>query len=108
MIYACVAGLRKIIVVVHGCTVDDCSLIGIKSVILNGAKIGKGCIIGAGAVVPENAVIPDYSLVVGVPGKVIKTNPAFLDRCKFNAEAYLALKDQHEGGVHKIYGDAKL
>jgi len=56
----------------HGCTIGDGSLIGIKSVILNGAKIGKNCLIGAGALVTEGKVIPDGSLVVGSPGKVVR------------------------------------
>lgn len=56
----------------HGCTVDDYSLIGINAVILNGAKIGKHCIIGANALIPEGKDIPDGSLVVGSPGKVIR------------------------------------
>lgn len=54
----------------HGCTVDDYTLIGINAVVLNGAKIGKHCIIGANALVTENMVIPDGSLVVGSPAKV--------------------------------------
>ena len=56
----------------HGCIVDDHSLIGINAVILNGAKIGKHCIIGANALIPEGKVIPDGSLVMGSPGKVIR------------------------------------
>lgn len=56
----------------HGCSVDDFSLIGINAVILNGARIGKYCIIGANALIPEGRVIPDYSLVMGSPGKVIR------------------------------------
>ena len=62
-------------VMLHGCDIDDYSLIGINAVVLNGAKIGKYCIIGANALITENIVIPDYSLVVGSPGKVIKTLP---------------------------------
>jgi carbonic anhydrase/acetyltransferase-like protein (isoleucine patch superfamily) len=58
--------------VLHGCTVGDNSLIGIKAVVLNGAVIGKGCVIGANALIKENDVIPDFSLVVGSPGKVIR------------------------------------
>ena len=54
----------------HGCTIDDNSLIGIGAVILNGAKIGKNCIIGANALITENKVIPDNSLVVGSPGEI--------------------------------------
>lgn len=59
--------------VVHGCTIGDYNLIGIKAVVLNGAKIGRGCIIGANALIKENQEIPDFSLVVGSPGKVIRT-----------------------------------
>ncbi len=56
----------------HGCTVDDYSLIGINAVILNGARIGKHCIIGANALIPEGKEIPDGSLVMGSPGKVVR------------------------------------
>jgi len=58
--------------VVHGATIQSRVLIGIRAVVLNGAVIGEGSIIGAGAVVTEGAVIPPNSLVVGVPGKVIR------------------------------------
>ena len=56
----------------HGCSVEDNSLIGIGAVILNKAKIGKNCIIGAKALITENKEIPDNSLVVGAPGKIIR------------------------------------
>ncbi|MGP0172528.1 gamma carbonic anhydrase family protein [Pseudomonas sp. NCHU5208] len=59
-------------VTMHGCTVDDYSLIGINAVILNGVKIGKHCIIGANSLIPEGKVIPDGSLVMGCPGKVVR------------------------------------
>ena len=61
------------IVMLHGCTIEDNSLIGIGAVILNGAKIGKNCLIGSKALIPEGKVIPDNSMVVGIPGRVIKT-----------------------------------
>jgi carbonic anhydrase/acetyltransferase-like protein (isoleucine patch superfamily) len=48
-------------------------LIGIGSVVLNGAKIGKNCIIGAKALVTEGMEIPDGSMVLGMPGKIKKT-----------------------------------
>ena len=57
---------------VHGCTVGDGTLVGIKSVILNGAVIGKNCLIGANALIGEGKVIPDGSLVIGSPGKVAR------------------------------------
>ena len=60
------------IVMLHGCTIGDNSLIGIGAVILNNAKIGKNCIIGAKALITENKEIPDNSLVVGAPGRVVR------------------------------------
>lgn len=57
----------------HGCSIDDGSLIGMNAVILNGAKIGKNCLIGANALITENSIIPDNSLVLGSPGRVVKT-----------------------------------
>ncbi|MEP1768259.1 MAG: gamma carbonic anhydrase family protein [Sulfitobacter sp.] len=59
-------------VMLHGCTIDDNSLVGMGATILNGAKIGKNCLIGAGALITENKVIPDGSLVMGAPGKVVR------------------------------------
>jgi carbonic anhydrase/acetyltransferase-like protein (isoleucine patch superfamily) len=57
---------------VHGATVGDRCLIGMHSTILNGAIIGEESIIGAGALVGEGKVIPPRSLVLGVPGKVVR------------------------------------
>ena len=60
-------------VMLHGCDIGEGSLVGINSVVLNGAKIGKNCIIGANALITEGKVIPDNSMVMGSPGKVVKT-----------------------------------
>ena len=60
-------------VMLHGCSIGDYSLIGINAVVLNGAKIGRFCIIGANALITENMEVPDYSVVMGSPGKVVKT-----------------------------------
>jgi len=59
-------------VMLHGCEIDDYSLIGINSVVLNGAKIGKYCVIGANSLVTENMQIPDGSLVMGSPAKIVR------------------------------------
>jgi carbonic anhydrase/acetyltransferase-like protein (isoleucine patch superfamily) len=58
---------------VHGATVGDRCLIGIHAIILNGAVIGDECIIGAGSIVTEGGVIPPRSLVLGSPGKVVRS-----------------------------------
>ncbi|MEO8384019.1 MAG: gamma carbonic anhydrase family protein [Betaproteobacteria bacterium] len=59
-------------VMLHGCSVKEGSLIGIKAVILNRAVIGRDCLIGANSLIPEGKVIPDRSLVMGSPGRVIR------------------------------------
>lgn len=56
----------------HGCTIEDGVLVGMGATILNGALIGTGSLIGAGALIPENKVIPPRSLVMGMPGKVVR------------------------------------
>jgi carbonic anhydrase/acetyltransferase-like protein (isoleucine patch superfamily) len=61
------------LVMLHGCTVKRGALIGIKSVILNHAVIGEDCLIGANSFVGERKVIPPRSLVLGSPGKVVRT-----------------------------------
>jgi carbonic anhydrase/acetyltransferase-like protein (isoleucine patch superfamily) len=82
--------------VLHGCTIEDDCLIGMGSVVLNGAHIGAGSLIAAGAVVPEGAVIPPRSLVAGVPGTVRREiDDPGLARIHANAEAYLELARRH-------------
>ena len=56
----------------HGCTIGAGSLIGMAATVLNGAVIGRNCLIGAGALVTEGKAIPDGSLVMGMPGKVVR------------------------------------
>jgi carbonic anhydrase/acetyltransferase-like protein (isoleucine patch superfamily) len=65
----CTVGHRAVL---HGCTIADNCLIGMGASILNGAKIGNNCLIGAHALISENKEIPDNSMVLGVPGKVVK------------------------------------
>ncbi|GAB4172844.1 MAG: gamma carbonic anhydrase family protein [Rhodocyclaceae bacterium] len=56
----------------HGCTIGDGCLIGIQATVLNRAVIGGHCLIGAKTLIPEGKLIPERSLVVGVPGKVVR------------------------------------
>jgi carbonic anhydrase/acetyltransferase-like protein (isoleucine patch superfamily) len=78
-------------VVLHGCTIGDDSLIGIGAVILNGATIGRNCLIAAKALVPEGKSIPDNSLVMGAPGKVVREVTAeHIARMRDSAEQYVA------------------
>jgi len=88
---------------IHGATIKDECLIGIHATILNGSIIGSGSIIGAGAVVKEGEIIPENSLVVGIPGKIIKQNPEFRKKAKRNAETYIRLSKSHLEERHKHY-----
>jgi carbonic anhydrase/acetyltransferase-like protein (isoleucine patch superfamily) len=65
----CTIGHRAI---VHGATLGDNVLVGMGAIVLNGARIGDNSLIGAGALVPEGREIPPGSLVVGMPGKVVR------------------------------------
>lgn len=58
--------------ILHGCKIGNGVLIGIGARVLNGAQIGEGSIVAAGAVVPEGKVIPPHTLVMGVPGKIVR------------------------------------
>lgn len=60
-------------VILHGCTIGDNSLVGMGAIMLNGAKIGRNCLVGAGAVVTEGKEFPDNSLIVGAPGRAVRT-----------------------------------
>ncbi len=56
----------------HGCTVEDFTLIGIGSVVLDGAVVQKESVVAAGAVVTPNFVVPSGKLVAGIPAKIIR------------------------------------
>lgn len=74
----------------HGCSVGDGCLIGIKAVILNGAVIGKNCLVAAGALITENKVFPDGSLIMGTPAKVVReVSPEALIEMKKNVITYV-------------------
>jgi carbonic anhydrase/acetyltransferase-like protein (isoleucine patch superfamily) len=86
--------------ILHGCTIGNQVLIGMGAIIINGAYIGDGSIIGAGAVITEGKVIPPNSVVIGVPGKVVKqTDPDQHQNILRNAASYieLAMEYSHHG-----------
>jgi len=58
--------------IVHGCTVEDNVLIGMGSIVMDNAHIGKNSIIAAGAVVLEGTEVPEGSIFAGVPAKKVK------------------------------------
>jgi carbonic anhydrase/acetyltransferase-like protein (isoleucine patch superfamily) len=82
--------------ILHGCTIHNQVLIGMGAIVLNGAKIGEGSIIGAGAVITEGKEIPPNSVVIGVPGKIVKqTDAAQQQHILNNAIAYMELAREY-------------
>ena len=59
--------------VIHGCTIGDGTLIGMGSVLMNNAVLGEDCLVGAGTLVTEGREYPPRSLILGRPGKVVRT-----------------------------------
>ena len=76
--------------VVHGCTVEDDSLVGMGSVLLNGVVLGTGSLVAAGSVLLEGTVVPPGSLVAGVPGSVKRpVTDAERDRIRSGGKSYV-------------------
>jgi carbonic anhydrase/acetyltransferase-like protein (isoleucine patch superfamily) len=88
---------------IHGATIADECLIGIHATVLNGARIGSGSIIGACALVTEEMVVPDHSLVLGIPGKIIKQDRSLVEIIRKNAEIYQHLSQRHKQGKCSPY-----
>jgi len=78
-------------------------MVGIGATVLNGAKIGKNCIIGAHALITEGKEIPDGSMVVGAPGRVIKTlNEQHFAMLKMNSDVYVANAKRFKAGLVEL------
>jgi carbonic anhydrase/acetyltransferase-like protein (isoleucine patch superfamily) len=87
----------------HGCSIGDNSLIGMSSTILNGAVIGQNCLIGAGSLITEGKVIPDGSLVMGAPGRIVRSlDQAGIDRLRASARHYQENARRFRVGLKEI------
>lgn len=85
--------------IVHGATVEDECLIGMRAVVMNGAKIGKGSIVAVGSIVTEGTQIPPNSVAMGQPAKVRReTTERDRERIRHAAEHYVA--------AAKVYRDS--
>lgn len=89
--------------VVHGANVGDGCLIGIHATVLNGARIGSGSIVGACALVTETMIVPENSLVLGIPGKVVKQDTHLVEMIRKNATEYQRLSRTHRQGKYSAY-----
>ena len=90
------------LVMLHGCTIGENSLIGIGAIVLNRVVVGRNCLIGAGATVTEGKVIPDGSLVLGV-NKVVRTlTPEEIAMNTWIAEHYVERAGRYRRGLKAI------
>jgi carbonic anhydrase/acetyltransferase-like protein (isoleucine patch superfamily) len=82
--------------ILHGCTIGNRVLVGMGAIIINGAKVGDGSIIGAGAVITEGKDIPPNSVVIGVPGRIVKhTDQVQQQHILNNAVSYVELAKEY-------------
>lgn len=90
-------------VMLHGCTIGDCSLIGIGAVVLNGARIGKNCLVGAGSLVTEGKEFPEGSMIMGTPAKVVRQlTPEQIQGLEKSAAHYVENAARYKAGLKKI------
>jgi carbonic anhydrase/acetyltransferase-like protein (isoleucine patch superfamily) len=90
-------------VILHGCTIEDDSLVGMGSVLLNNVRVGTGSVIAAGAVVPEGMIIPPGSLVMGVPGRIVRpVDAALKERIAATWAHYVKQAEAHRAGKYPM------
>ena len=85
--------------ILHGCTVEDGTLVGMGAILLNNVRVGSRSVIGAGAVLPEGMEVPPGSLVIGVPGRVVREVDGELsERAARNWAHYVQQAKRHRRG----------
>jgi len=90
-------------VMLHGCTIGDESLIGIGATVLNGANIGKHCLVGAGSLVTEGKTFPDGSMIMGSPARVVKTlTPEQIEGLRRSALHYVENAARYRASLKKL------
>ena len=87
----------------HGCTIGSQTLIGIQSVVLNRARIGRQCIVGAKSIVTEGKDFPDGMLIMGSPAKVVRPlTPEEIQRLAWSAAHYVQQADRHRTQAQRV------
>jgi carbonic anhydrase/acetyltransferase-like protein (isoleucine patch superfamily) len=102
----CIIGRRVGVghrVILHGCTVEDECLIGMGSVLLNHVTIGTGSVVAAGAVIPEGMQVPPKSVVMGVPGRIVRqVEPSLAQRITETWSHYVHQARAHRSGRYPM------
>ncbi|MGZ8486338.1 MAG: gamma carbonic anhydrase family protein [Candidatus Binatia bacterium] len=87
----------------HGCTIDDGSLVGIQAVVMNGAVIGKNCLVGAGALVLEGKSYGERKLILGSPAKVIRElTDQDIEKMHRAAPGYVKRQEMYKAKLRRI------
>ena len=87
----------------HGCTIEEGSLVGMNATVMNGAVIGAGSLVGAGALVTEGKAIPAGSMVLGAPAKVVRALGAEMrDKLLASALSYQANAKRFQTGLKEL------
>ena len=95
-------------VILHGCIVEDDCLIAMGCVLLNGVVIGEGSVVAAGAVVPEGMRVPPRSLVMGVPGRIVRPVDAVLaERVAATWSHYVEEARAHKAGRYPLLREGR-
>ncbi len=92
--------------IVHGATIGEGTLVGMRATVLNRAKVGRFCLIGAHALVTEGMEIPDYSMVLGTPAKIVRQlDPAPTEAMlRASAGHYVEMAHRHAAGEFPLVG----
>jgi carbonic anhydrase/acetyltransferase-like protein (isoleucine patch superfamily) len=91
------------LVMLHGCTVGDGTLVGIGAVILNHARIGRNCLVGARALVTEGKEFPDGSLIVGSPAVAVRSlSEEQIERVRHAATHYVDNAKRFRAGLTRV------
>jgi carbonic anhydrase/acetyltransferase-like protein (isoleucine patch superfamily) len=91
------------LVMLHGCTIGDNSLVGMNAVMLNGSRIGNNCLVGAGSVVTEGKSFPDNSLIVGAPARAVRTiDEKMADMIRDGADIYVRRWKDYAKSLKKL------
>jgi carbonic anhydrase/acetyltransferase-like protein (isoleucine patch superfamily) len=89
--------------ILHGCTIGENTLIGMRATVLNHARIGANSLVGAGALVTEGKEYPDNSLIVGAPAKAIRVlDEAAIERLRWSSRHYIENWQRFAKGLHRI------
>ena len=90
-------------VILHGCTLEDDSLVGMGSIVMNGARIRRGSVVGAGSIITEGKEYPEYSLIIGAPARVVRTlTPEQSAEMGRAAKSYQRNGPRFKNGLKKI------